>query len=166
MSGSHKPRQSWRHRVCTPHPCNTVLRVPKQHLISEPIALISSCLPPTRRAGTKRAAAMGPAASLVRAEGPPSPAKGPRKDAPTRQEAGRGCARSGHIFRTPRAVEEWRMIRSGHDFHLSVQAAGLGRYGSGADLAKGWLGAGCMCPGLAAPTLHNSLWKYNKSTTK
>jgi hypothetical protein len=24
MSGSHKPRRGWRHRVCTPHPCNTV----------------------------------------------------------------------------------------------------------------------------------------------
>jgi multiple antibiotic resistance protein len=24
MSGSHKPRRSWHHRVCTPHPCNTV----------------------------------------------------------------------------------------------------------------------------------------------
>ena len=24
MSGSHKPRRSWRHRVCVPHPCNTV----------------------------------------------------------------------------------------------------------------------------------------------
>jgi hypothetical protein len=24
MSGSHKPRRSWRHRVCMPHPCNTV----------------------------------------------------------------------------------------------------------------------------------------------
>ena len=24
MSGSHKPRQDWRHRVCAPHPCNTV----------------------------------------------------------------------------------------------------------------------------------------------
>ena len=24
MSGSHKPRRGWRHRVCAPHPCNTV----------------------------------------------------------------------------------------------------------------------------------------------
>jgi predicted nucleic acid-binding protein len=24
MSGSHKPRRSWRHCVCGPHPCNTV----------------------------------------------------------------------------------------------------------------------------------------------
>jgi choline dehydrogenase len=24
MSGLHKPRRSWRHRVCVPHPCNTV----------------------------------------------------------------------------------------------------------------------------------------------
>ena len=27
MSGSHKPRRSWRHRVCVPHPCNTVPQV-------------------------------------------------------------------------------------------------------------------------------------------
>lgn len=67
-------------------------------------------------------------------------------------------------LRTPRAVEKWRMIRSGHDLHLSAQAAGLGRYGSGADLAKGWIGAGCLYRGLAAPTLHNSLCKYNKFT--
>jgi hypothetical protein len=27
MFGSHKLRRSWRHRVCVPHPCNTVAHV-------------------------------------------------------------------------------------------------------------------------------------------
>jgi hypothetical protein len=33
MSGSHKLRRSWRHRVCVPYPCNTV----KQRLLKRQV---------------------------------------------------------------------------------------------------------------------------------